>query len=144
MAMPLQDEIKREIEKLVGEFNYHAYRYYTLDAPIISDDEYDRLYRRLKDLEESSGYVLPESPTQRVGAPPVDRFGKVRHTQPMLSLDNAFSYEELEEFDKRVKRLLRTGEEIEYTVEPKYDGLAIERPIDRVCSRAPPRGATDI
>ncbi len=126
MAMPLQDEIKREIEKLVGELNYHAYRYYTLDAPIISDDEYDRLYRRLKDLEESSGYVLPESPTQRVGAPPVDRFGKVRHTQPMLSLDNAFSYEELEEFDKRVKRLLRTGEEIEYTVEPKYDGLAIE------------------
>ena len=124
--MPLQDDIKREIEKLVGELNYHAYRYYTLDAPIISDDEYDRLYRRLKDLEESSGYVLPESPTQRVGAPPVDRFGKVKHTQPMLSLDNAFSYEELEEFDKRAKRLLRTDEEIEYTVEPKYDGLAIE------------------
>ena len=106
MAMPSQDDIKKEIEKLVGDLNYHGYRYYALDAPVISDDEYDRLYRRLKELEESSGYVLPESPTQRVGAPPVDRFGKVRHTQPMLSLDNAFSYEELEEFDGRVKRLL--------------------------------------
>ena len=121
-----QDGAKREIEKLVRDLNYHGYRYYVLDAPVISDQEYDVLYRRLKELEDAYQYVLPESPTQRVGAPPVDKFRKVSHTQPMLSLDNAFSYEELEEFDHRVRRLLRTEDEVEYTVEPKYDGLAIE------------------
>ncbi len=70
--------------------------------------------------------IAPDSPTQRVGAPPLDKFEKVRHREPMLSLDNAFTYEELREFDKRVKRFLRSEEEIEYTVEPKYDGLAME------------------
>ena len=97
-----------------------------LDAPVIGDDEYDRLYRRLKELEEESGYVLPDSPTQRVGAAPLEKFEKVRHTEPMLSLDNAFSHDEVMEFDKRVKRFLDTTREIEYTVEPKYDGLAVE------------------
>ncbi len=126
MATILGDEVKKEIENLVRDLNYHGYRYYVLDAPVISDQEYDVLYRRLKGLEEHHHYVLPDSPTQRVGAPPVDKFRKVSHTQPMLSLDNAFSYGELEEFDRRVRRLLKTDDDVEYTVEPKYDGLAIE------------------
>jgi DNA ligase (NAD+) len=124
---PTSPEVaKQEIERLVRDLNDHSSRYYALDAPIISDEEYDSLYHRLKELEDLWGYVLPDSPTQRVGAPPVDRFQKVRHSQPMLSLDNAFAFEELEEFDRRVKKLLQTENDVEYTVEPKYDGLAIE------------------
>jgi len=119
-------DVKEEVEWLVRDINFHNYRYYVLDSPFISDEEYDRFYRRLKELEERYHYVLPDSPTQRVGAPPLDKFEKVRHREPMLSLDNAFTHEELGDFDKRVKRFLRSEEEIEYTVEPKYDGLAIE------------------
>ena len=119
-------DIKNEIEKLVKELNEHNYRYYVLDAPVISDEEYDRMFRRLKELEEKNIYVLPDSPTQRVGAPPLDKFEKVRHTEPMLSLDNAFSHDEVREFDQRVKRFLKSDREVEYTVEPKYDGLAME------------------
>jgi DNA ligase (NAD+) len=122
----IPDTIKKEIEKLVKEINEHNYRYYVLDAPVISDEEYDRMFRRLKELEEKYHYVLPDSPTQRIGAPPLDKFEKVRHTEPMLSLDNAFSHDEVREFDERVKRFLKTDKEIEYTVEPKYDGLAME------------------
>ena len=120
------EQIKKEIEKLVEDLNYHSYRYYVLDAPVISDAEYDREYRRLKELEEKYLYVLPDSPTLRVGAPPLEKFEKIKHTEPMLSLNNAFSHEEIREFDKRLKRLLDSDREIEYTVEPKYDGLAIE------------------
>ncbi len=120
------EDVRKEVDRLVKELNYHSFLYYVQDAPVLPDSEYDRLYRRLKELEEQYGYVLPDSPTQRVGAPAAERFGKITHAQPMLSLDNAFSKEELAEFDKRVKRLLRTDGEIEYTVEPKYDGLAIE------------------
>jgi DNA ligase (NAD+) len=119
-------QIKQEIEKLVKDLNYYSYRYHVLDSPVISDEEYDRLYFHLKTLEEKSHYVLPDSPTQRVGAPPLEKFEKVKHTVPMLSLDNAFTYEEVKDFDARIKRLLNTDNEIEYTVEPKYDGLAVE------------------
>ncbi len=126
VSAAIPEEVKEQIESLVRDLNYHNYRYYVLDSPVISDQEYDQLFRRLKDLEERYGYVAPDSPTLRVGAPPVDRFRKITHAQPMLSLDNAFSYEEVREFDKRVKRGLKREEEIEYTVEPKYDGLAIE------------------
>ena len=123
------EDIKKEIESLVNDINYHNYRYYVLDSPVISDEKFDRLYRRLVDLEEKWGYVLPGSPTGRVGAAPLEKFPKARHRSAMLSLDNAFSEEEVREFDRRVKRLLGSfadGNEIEYTVEPKYDGLAIE------------------
>jgi len=122
----ISDSIKSEIEKLVKDLNYHCYRYYVLDSPVISDEEYDQLYRRLKDLEEKYKYILPDSPTQRVGAPPLDKFEKGKHTEPMLSLDNAFSHDEVREFDERIKRFLNSDEDVEYTVEPKYDGLAIE------------------
>ncbi len=122
----IPDRIEKEIQKLVKDLNYHCYRYYVLDAPVISDEEYDKSYRHLKELEERHHYVLPDSPTQRVGAPALDKFEKVQHTEPMLSLDNAFSHDEVREFDQRVKKFLKSASEIEYTVEPKYDGLAIE------------------
>jgi DNA ligase (NAD+) len=134
MHEKITKDIKNEIEKLVKELNYHCYRYYVLDSPVISDEEYDRLYFKLKDLEKKYGYIPLESPTQRVGAPPLEKFEKVRHIEPMLSLDNAFSYDEVIEFDRRVKRYAGLSSDmsgnmsgdIEYTVEPKYDGLAIE------------------
>ncbi len=141
MSEKIPEDKRREIEKLVRDLNYHCYRYYVLDSPIISDEEYDRLYFRLKELEEKYRYILPDSPTQRIGAPPLGKFQKVRHAEPMLSLDNAFSYEEMKEFDERVKRFLKSEDDIEYTVEPKYDGLAIELTYrDGFLSRASTRG----
>jgi DNA ligase (NAD+) len=137
----IPSDIKKEIEKLIQEVNEHNYRYYVLDAPVISDAEYDRLFRRLQEFEEKSGYVLPDSPTQRVGAPPLEKFEKVRHTEPMLSLDNAFSHDEVREFEQRAKRFLKSNKEIEYTVEPKYDGLAMELTYEKgLLIRASTRG----
>lgn len=126
MPEKIPEDIKKEIERLVKDLNYHNYRYYVLDSPVVSDEEYDRLFHRLKELEERYRLILPDSPTLRIGAPPLEKFEKVKHSEPMLSLDNAFSHDEVREFDKRIKRLLDSREEIEYTVEPKYDGLAIE------------------
>ncbi len=141
MTKKISKDIKKEIEALVKELSDHAYRYYVLDSPVISDAEYDRKYRHLRKMEEEHEYVLSESPTQRIGAPPLEKFEKVKHSEPMLSLDNAFSFDELIEFDKRIRKLLRTDEEIEYTVEPKYDGLAIELTYAQgLLSRASTRG----
>jgi DNA ligase (NAD+) len=141
MKPEMPAHIKVELEKLVSELNDHSYQYHVLDAPLIPDAEYDRLYRRLRDLEDESGYILPESPTQRVGAAPLEKFDKVKHTEPMLSLENAFSHDEVRDFDKRIKRLLGSDEEIEYTVEPKYDGLAMELTYrDGLLLRASTRG----
>ena len=97
-----------------------------LDSPEITDAEYDELYRELKRLEEEFNYILPDSPTQRVGAPPVEKFEKIEHREPMLSLDNAFSHDEVRAFEQRIKRFLKSDGPITYTVEPKYDGFAIE------------------
>jgi DNA ligase (NAD+) len=134
-------ESKKEIDKLVKDLNEHSYRYYILDAPVITDTEYDKLFRRLQELEEQYHYILPDSPTQRVGAPPLEKFEKIKHAEPMLSLGNAFSHDEVREFDKRVKKMLKTDSEIEYTVEPKYDGLAMELSYRKgVLVRASTRG----
>ena len=133
--------ILQAIQKLVNELNEHNYRYHVLDAPAIADAEYDALFRQLKELEEKYHYRTPDSPTQRVGAPPLDRFEKVKHTEPMLSLDNAFSHDEIREFDQRAKRFLQSDEEIEYTIEPKYDGLAMELTYEQgLFTRASTRG----
>jgi DNA ligase (NAD+) len=141
MPERIPEDKKKDIEKLVKELNYHCYRYYVLDSPVISDEEYDRLYFRLKELEEKYHYILSDSPTRRIGAPPLDKFQKVKHTEPMLSLDNAFSYDEVKEFDERVKRFLKSEANVEYTVEPKYDGLAIELTFrDGFLFRASTRG----
>ncbi len=125
MAVP--PEVLDRIKKLREEINYHNYRYYVLDSPVISDEEYDALMHELRELEEKyPETVTPDSPTQRVGAPPSDKFRTVPHHVPMLSLDDAFSPEEIREFDVRVKKFLNIDHDIEYTVEPKMDGLAVE------------------
>lgn len=122
-----KSEAIKHIEFLREEINRHNYLYYILDSPEISDAEYDRLMRELEELEKKfPGLVTPDSPTQRVGAAPMEEFGTVKHTIPMISLQNAFSEEEALEFDSRVKRFLHTTDDIEYVAEPKIDGLAIE------------------
>lgn len=115
------------IEYLREEINRHNYLYYILDSPEISDAEYDRLMRELEGLEKQfPDLVTPDSPTQRVGAAPLEEFGTLKHTIPMISLQNAFTEEEAVEFDAKVKRFLHTADDIEYVAEPKIDGLAIE------------------
>jgi DNA ligase (NAD+) len=119
-------QAKSEIEKLRKELNYHSYRYYVLDDPEISDAEYDRMFRKLQALEAKfPELVTPDSPTQRVGAAPLEEFETVIHTIPMVSLDNAFDDGEMRDFDQRLRKLLSL-DEIEYTVEPKLDGTAVE------------------
>jgi DNA ligase (NAD+) len=116
---------KKRIEELREIINYHNYRYYVLDSPEISDAEYDELMRELRQLEaEHPELVTPDSPTQRIGAPPVEAFGVVEHPQPLLSLANAFSYEELAAWHKRVSNLLG-GLQFDLVCEPKIDGLAV-------------------
>jgi DNA ligase (NAD+) len=123
--MPASTAVAKEIEQLREKIRYHEYRYYVLDDPEISDAAFDRLMNRLKQLEaEHPELVTPDSPTQRVGGKPREGFQTVRHKRPMLSLDNAFSYEELAEFDRRVRQLAGR-ERVEYVAEHKFDGLSI-------------------
>jgi len=120
-------DVRREIARLRDAIDHHNYRYYVLDAPEVSDAEYDRLLRRLQELEAAYPELRSAtSPTQRVGAPPAEKFRTVRHTLPMLSLGNAMSEEEFRAFDERVRRALKADEPIEYVAEPKLDGLGIE------------------
>ncbi|MBL4711795.1 MAG: NAD-dependent DNA ligase LigA [Gammaproteobacteria bacterium] len=118
--------IKKKLEDLRENLRYHAYQYYVLDDPELPDVEYDRLYRQLLDLEKKHpALISSSSPTQRVGSKPLSAFGQIQHQLPMLSLDNVFNEEELHAFDQRVHDRLMHDEEIEYTAEPKLDGLAI-------------------
>lgn len=127
MARKIDEKIIKEVEELREKIRYHNYRYYVLNEPEISDAEYDRLFRRLLELEQKyPELITPDSPTQRVGAGPQKEFKTVTHRQPMLSLDDCFGEEELKEFDARTKRFLGDVDKIEYTVEPKIDGLAVE------------------
>jgi len=117
---------KQRAKQLRDELNFHNYRYYVLDDPEIPDVEYDRLLRQLQKLEEDHPeLVTPDSPTQRVGHEPVAGFAEVRHLEPMLSLGNAFSADELSEFDRRVRDRLGVDEDIDYVAEPKMDGAAV-------------------
>lgn len=117
--------VKQRIEELRKLINYHNYRYYVLDSPEISDAEYDELMRELKRLEEQyPEFVTPDSPTQRVGAAPVEAFGVVEHPQPLLSLANAFSDEELDAWYRRASNLLG-GRDTDFVCELKIDGLAV-------------------
>jgi len=126
------ETMRKRVEKLREEIEYHNYRYYILDQPEIPDAQYDRLMRELEKLEEQYPELrTPNSPTQRVGAPPLEEFEIVRHTIPMLSLANAFDETEAKEFDKRVKKFLGTSSDIEYVTEPKLDGLAVELVYER-------------
>ena len=116
-------ETKQEIEQLRAELQEHGYRYYVLDAPVISDFEYDRLLRRLEELEQAHPeWITPDSPTQRVGGVPVSDFPPVEHPVPLESLQDVFSMEELADFDRKVRETLTA---VEYDVEPKVDGLSV-------------------
>lgn len=123
--MSARHDVKKRVQELREQLLHHNYLYYVLDSPEVSDSEYDRLMRELQKLE--SGYpalVTPDSPTQRVGAVPLKELGEVRHTVPMLSLDNAFSDEDVQAFDRRIREKLEV-DQVDYTAEPKLDGLAI-------------------
>jgi DNA ligase (NAD+) len=111
-----------ELRELLDRYNY---RYHALDDPEVPDAEYDRLMVELRDIETQYPQLLtPDSPTQRVGAAPVATFGAIRHRVAMLSLDNAFSEEEVRDFDRRIRERLESEKTIRYSAEPKLDGLA--------------------
>ncbi|HET6756353.1 MAG TPA: NAD-dependent DNA ligase LigA, partial [Burkholderiales bacterium] len=117
------DAVQR-VQQLRAQIEKHDHAYYVLDAPVISDAEYDSLFRELKELEERyPELITPDSPTQRVGGEPLKQFAAANHAVPMLSLNNGFSEEDVLNFDRRVREALR-HDGIEYHVEPKLDGLA--------------------
>ncbi|MEN0057776.1 MAG: NAD-dependent DNA ligase LigA [Bdellovibrio sp.] len=118
---------KKRHEELKKILSHHDYLYHVLDQPEISDYEYDQLFHELLEIEKKEkGLNLSDSPSQRVGAAPLSAFEKVAHRLPMLSLANSYSPEELFDFDERVKKFLRTDQEVEYLCEPKFDGLSME------------------
>lgn len=120
-------DVVDKLASLREQVNRHNYRYYVLDDPEVSDSEYDRLMAELVELETAyPELITSDSPTQRVGAPPLKRFETVKHSPPMLSIENAFRAEDVLAFDERVKRLLRTDGPVRYTAEPKMDGVAVE------------------
>jgi DNA ligase (NAD+) len=121
----MSDDAAEQIEKLRDELRRHEHLYHVLDTPEISDAEYDALMNRLKRLEaEHPELIAPDSPTQRVGGKPAEGFSKVRHSRPMLSLDNAYSIDELRDWDRRVHELAGSLP-VEYTAELKLDGLSV-------------------
>lgn len=126
-AVPVSQKIRAEVDTLRRELRSHNHRYYVLDDPLVSDAEYDQLFRRLAELEAQYPEIQdPLSPTQKVGAPPLTEFASVQHTVPMLSLANVFSREEMQEFQERLQRLLNSDDPIVYVADPKIDGVAVE------------------
>lgn len=125
--MSIDKQVKAEVERLRQELSFHNYRYYVLDDPTVSDAEYDTLFRCLAELEARHPELRdPHSPTQKVGAPPLSAFTQVRHSVPMLSLANILSREEMQEFQDRIQRLLKSEAPLEYVAETKIDGVAVE------------------
>lgn len=123
--MTVAPDIEKRVKRLREEIERHNYQYYALDDPLISDAEYDRLFRELRELEaRHPALITPDSPTQRVGATPLAEFSEVKHGMPMLSLNNAFDAEEVTAFDRRVREALGL-DRVEYSAEPKFDGLAV-------------------
>jgi len=125
MAKAATASLKTEVEELREKLRYHEYRYHVLDDPEISDAAYDAMLQKLRELEAAHPeLIIPDSPTARVGAAPREGFQTVRHTRPMLSLDNAFSFDALRDFDRRVREAIGR-DSIEYIAEHKFDGLSI-------------------
>lgn len=121
----VDSKVKQRLDALREEINAHNYSYYVLDNPEVPDSEYDRLLQELSDIEKKyPELITPDSPTQRVGAIPLDSFAEVKHEVPMLSLGNAFSDQDMIDFDKRIREGVEQ-DNIEYAAEPKLDGLAI-------------------
>ena len=120
--------VREQYERLKDELNQHNHAYYVLDNPTIPDSEYDRLMRRLQEIEtEFPALQSDDSPSQRVGGEALSAFTQVEHAVPMLSLDNAFSNEEMNDFERRIKDRLNLPDnsEIDYVCEPKLDGVAV-------------------
>ncbi|MBL7003413.1 MAG: NAD-dependent DNA ligase LigA [Gammaproteobacteria bacterium] len=118
--------IEQQLKQLIHQINQHNYNYYVLDNPEIPDVDYDGLMQQLKKIElQNPEFITPNSPTQRVGAKPLDGFEQVNHEVPMLSLDNAFNEADMVAFEKRLKEFVQSNDPIEYAAEPKLDGLAI-------------------
>ena len=127
MTDSVNSEIERRIAFLRQELHRHNHRYFVLDEPVISDAEYDRLMKELIELEEAwPQFLRPDSPSARVGSPPLEKFETVPHNVKMMSLDKGFNKEDLISFDQRVRKLLKSESEILYTAEPKIDGVAVE------------------
>ena len=126
MATRTQKDVQRRLDELREQVDHHLHRYHVLDEPEISDAEYDRLYDELKALEEEHpDLITPDSPTQRVGAPPSERFQKVQHLTPMGSLEKVTDDESLFKWADDVRKRLDSDEPVAYVIEPKIDGLAI-------------------
>ena len=139
--MTAPDNILQEVAALRREINHHNRLYYTLDSPEIPDADYDALFDRLKELEQEYGLVTHESPTRRVGSEPLSQFAQVTHEQAMLSLDKVFNEQDLKDFESRVKKRLGTEANLEYSCEPKVDGVAVSLLYrDGVLERAATRG----
>jgi DNA ligase (NAD+) len=148
--MPVPASIQAEAAQLRQELNEHNHRYYVLDAPVITDQAYDRLFRRLQQLEqEYAELVSADSPTQRVGSDPASHFESVAHEVAMLSLDNAFDEEEMFAFDRRLREKLDHEAQLAYCAEPKLDGLAVSLlyeagELKRAATRGDGRNGEDI
>jgi DNA ligase (NAD+) len=126
MATRTQKDVQKRLDELREEVNHHLYRYHVLDAPEIADAEYDRLYDELTSVEEEHpDLITPDSPTQRVGAPPSERFQKVEHLTPMGSLEKVTDDESLFKWADDVRKRLDSDEPVAYVIEPKIDGLAV-------------------
>jgi len=116
-------DIRNRIEELSKTLEHHNYLYYVMDRPEIQDYEYDAMLRQLEELEQQHPELAkPNSPTRRVGGAPLSQFEKVRHEVPMESLRDVFSFDEMREFDQRVREM---DAEAVYTIEPKVDGLSV-------------------
>jgi len=148
--MSVPASIQAEVAQLRRELNEHNHRYYVLDAPVITDQAYDRLFRRLQQLEqEYAELVSADSPTQRVGSEPASHFESVAHEVAMLSLDNAFDEEEMFAFDRRLREKLDHEAQLAYCAEPKLDGLAVSLlyeagELKRAATRGDGRNGEDI
>src|SRR6478735_8047168 len=120
------EDVTRELATLRAELDRHNRLYYVDAAPEISDRDYDRLMERLEALEaEHPGLVTPDSPTQRVGGRPLDEFATVTHAVPMLSIENTYNFDEVREWDARVRKGLAPGEPVRFATALKVDGVAV-------------------
>src|SRR6266487_2729790 len=142
MATRTQKSVQKRLDELREQVHHHLYRYHVLDDPEISDADYDRLYDELKVLEdEHPDLITPDSPTQRVGAPPSERFQKVEHLTPMGSLEKVTDDDSLFKWAEDVRKRLDSDEPVAYVIEPKIDGLAVSLTYeDGLLTRGATRG----
>src|SRR6266498_474985 len=142
MATRTQKDVRLRLDELRETVNHHLYRYHVLDEPEISDAEFDRLFEKLQALEaEHPDLITPDSPTQRVGAAPSERFQKVQHLTPMGSLEKVTTDEGLLKWADDVRKRLDSDEPVAYVIEPKIDGLAINLTYENgVFTRGATRG----